>query len=55
MAGDADQQAGTPIYTPRTTTQSGRIERCSYVRRARKRFVPKPVHGPSGVDQSSAG
>ena len=32
-------------YSPRTTTGSGRIERCSCVRRARTAPVPEPIHG----------
>ena len=32
-------------YTPRTTTRSGRIERCSCVHQARNRLSPSQLHG----------
>jgi len=38
---------------PRTTTGSGRIERCSCVRRARNRLSPSRSTAGSGVDRSS--
>ena len=40
--------------TPRTTTRSGRIERCSCVRRARNRLSPSRSTAGSDVDRSSA-
>ena len=40
--------------TPRTTTDSGRIERCSCVRHARTRLSPSRSTAGSGVGPSSA-
>ena len=56
---DADLQRAAPPQgachrTPRTTTPSGRTERCNCVRHARNRLFPSRFTAGSGVDRSSA-